>query len=160
MIEIERKFLLKNTNFKKEAFDQHHIKQGFLSTHKKRTVRVRIQDDQAFLTVKGQSSKDGLMRFEWEREIGNKEAENLLKLCKNSIIDKVRYKVKVDNHVFEVDEFFGDNEGLLIAEVELNSIDETFSKPNWLGKEVTGKKKYYNSRLSIKPFKTWKNKLT
>lgn len=156
MIEIERKFLLKNTDFKKEAFEKHRIVQGFLSTHKKRTVRVRLLDDKAYLTVKGKSTNDGLMRFEWEREIDKIEAENLLDLCKNSIIDKMRYKVKVNNHIYEVDEFFGDNEGLLIAEIELKSEDETFTKPDWLGKEVTGKKKYYNSRLSKKPFKTWK----
>lgn len=158
MIEIERKFLLKNEAFKNEAFQKLHIKQGFLSTHKKRTVRVRIQDDQAFLTVKGQSSKDGLMRFEWEREIDKQDAENLLNLCKNSIIDKIRYKVKVGDHTYEVDEFFGDNTGLFLAEIELNSKGETFEKPSWLGKEVTGDKKYYNSRLSEKPFKNWKGK--
>lgn len=156
MIEIERKFLLKNTSFKNEATESHHIKQGFLSTYKRRTVRVRIQDDKAFLTVKGKSTNNGLMRFEWEREIDKQEAENLLDLCKNSIIDKIRYKVKVGNHTYEVDEFFGDNDGLLVAEIELESEDETFIKPEWLGKEVTGKKKYYNSRLSKKPFKTWK----
>lgn len=158
MIEIERKFLLKNTDFKKEAFQKHHIKQGFLSTYKKRIVRVRIQDNKAFITVKGPSSKDGLARFEWEREIEKQEAENLLKLCKNSIIDKIRYKVKVANHIFEIDEFFGDNEGLLIAEIELEHEDESFTKPEWLGKEVTGKKKYYNSRLSKKPFKIWRDR--
>ena len=156
MIEIERKFLLKNTSFKNEATETQHIIQGFLSTDKRRTVRVRIQDDKAFLTVKGKSTNNGLMRFEWEREIDKKEAENLLDLCKSSIIDKIRYKVKVGNHTYEVDEFFGDNDGLLIAEIELESKDETFIKPEWLGKEVTGKKKYYNSRLSKKPFKTWK----
>ena len=155
MIEIERKFLLKNTDFKKEAFNKTRIIQGFLSTQKKRTVRVRIREDKAYLTIKGKSTNNGLMRFEWEREIDKPEAENLLNLCKNSIIDKIRYEVKVDNHVFEVDEFLGANKGLLIAEVELKSEHETFTKPSWLGKEVTGKKKYYNSMLSKNPFKKW-----
>lgn len=156
MIEIERKFLLKNTNFKNEAFNKTRITQGFLSTQKKRTVRVRVRDDKAYLTIKGKSTNNGLMRFEWEREIDKKEAENLLELCKNSIIDKIRYEVKVGSHVFEIDEFFGDNEGLLIAEVELKSEHEAFTKPDWLGQEVTGKKKYYNSMLSKKPFKMWR----
>lgn len=155
MIEIERKFLLKNTNFKTESFSKTRIIQGFLSTQKKRTVRVRIRDEKAYLTIKGKSTNNGLMRFEWEQEIDKQEAENLLNLCKNSIIDKIRYEVKVDSHVFEVDEFCGDNKGLLIAEVELKSEHETFTKPNWLGKEVTGKKKYYNSMLSKQPFNTW-----
>ena len=155
MIEIERKFLLKNTDFKKEAFNKTRIIQGFLSTQKKRTVRVRIREDKAYLTIKGKSTNNGLMRFEWDREIDKPEAENLLNLCKNSIIDKIRYEVKVDNHVFEVDEFLGANKGLLIAEVELKSEHETFTKPSWLGKEVTGKKKYYNSMLSKNPFKKW-----
>ena len=155
MIEIESKFLLKNTDFKKEAFNKTRIIQGFLSTQKKRTVRVRIREDKAYLTIKGKSTNNGLMRFEWEREIDKPEAENLLNLCKNSIIDKIRYEVKVDNHVFEVDEFLGANKGLLIAEVELKSEHETFTKPSWLGKEVTGKKKYYNSMLSKNPFKKW-----
>ena len=156
MVEIERKFLIKSDGFRKEYFKKTHIKQGFLNTHKKRTVRIRIQDDKAFLTVKGKSSKDGLTRFEWEKEITKKEAENLLKLCEKTVIEKIRYEIKVDEHVFEIDEFFGENEGLMIAEIELSFKNETFSKPNWLGREITGKKRYYNSRLSKKPFKAWK----
>ncbi|MBN2869281.1 MAG: CYTH domain-containing protein [Flavobacteriaceae bacterium] len=156
MIEIERKFLVKSNAFKTDAFKQTRIIQGFLSTNKKRTVRVRLKGEQGFLTIKGQSSKNGLSRFEWEKEISKTEADALLKLCKKGIIDKIRYEVKIGNHVFEVDEFFRDNQGLFIAEVELNSEDENFTKPDWLGKEITGDVRYYNSQLSTNPFKNWK----
>jgi CYTH domain-containing protein len=156
MIEIERKFLVTSLAFKNEAIRQTRIIQGFLSTNKKRTVRVRLKGDQGFLTIKGLSSKDGLSRFEWEKEISKLEAESLLTLCKKGVIDKVRYEIQVDNHLFEVDEFFGENTGLIIAEVELNSVNEVFTKPNWLGKEVTGNLKYYNSQLSTNPYKSWK----
>ncbi|WP_397364010.1 CYTH domain-containing protein [Olleya sp. R77988] len=156
MIEIERKFLVTSNAFKTEAFKQTRIVQGFLSTNKKRTVRVRLKGEQGYLTIKGQSSKNGLSRFEWEKEIPKEESNQLLKLCKKGVIDKVRYEIKIDNHTFEVDEFFGNNEGLIIAEVELISENEAFSKPNWLGKEVTGDIKYYNSQLSKHPFKNWK----
>ncbi len=156
MIEMERKFLVTSETYKQRAFKNSRIAQGFLSTNKKRTVRVRLKGDQGFLTIKGQTSKDGLSRFEWEKEIPRNEAESLLKLCKKSVISKVRYEVKVDNHTFEVDEFFDDNEGLVIAEVELESKNESFTKPDWLGKEVTGELKYYNSQLSKHPFKKWK----
>ncbi|SFZ90410.1 CYTH domain-containing protein [Flaviramulus basaltis] len=155
MIEIERKFLVISDIFKKEAFKKSRIIQGFLNSHKKRTVRVRLKDDIGFLTVKGKSSKDGLSRFEWEKEITKQEAEALLQLCESGIIDKIRYEVTIKNHIFEVDEFFGDNQGLVIAEVELEHEKDTFEKPNWLGEEVTGNIKYYNSQLSKKPFKSW-----
>ncbi|MBU2937928.1 CYTH domain-containing protein [Lacinutrix sp. C3R15] len=155
-LEIERKFLVKSTAFKDEAFKQTRIVQGFLSTNKNRTVRVRLKGEQGFLTVKGASSKNGLSRFEWEKEITKTEAESLLQLCKKGVIDKIRYEVKVNNHIFEVDEFFGENQGLIVAEVELQTETETFVKPDWLGKEVTGKIKYYNSQLSSKPFAAWK----
>ena len=156
MIEIERKFLVTSNVFKAEAFKQTKIIQGFLSTNKKRTVRVRLNDDNGCLTIKGGSSKNGLSRFEWEKEISKVEAEALLKLCKKGVIEKVRYQIKAGSHVFEVDEFFGKNKGLIIAEVELSSEKETFTKPNWLGKEVTGDIKYYNSQLSRHPFGLWK----
>ncbi|WP_036227066.1 MULTISPECIES: CYTH domain-containing protein [Mesoflavibacter] len=155
-IEIERKFLVKSQVFKEEAFNKTHIKQGFLSTDKERTVRVRLKGDKGFLTIKGASSNDGLSRFEWEKEIKKEDAEQLFKLCKKGIIDKMRYEVKLGNHIFEIDEFFGDNKGLVLAEVELNNENEIFEKPNWLGEEVTGDIKYYNSQLSNQPFKTWK----
>jgi len=155
MIEIERKFLVKSQAFKDEAFKKTHIKQGFLSTEKERTVRVRLKGEKGFLTIKGASSNDGLSRFEWEKEITKEDAEQLFKLCKQGIIDKVRYEVKLGNHIFEIDEFFGDNEGLLLAEIELNTEDEAFEKPNWLGSEVTGDVRYYNSQLCNQPFNTW-----
>jgi len=155
MIEIERKFLVKNESFKDEAFKQTRIIQGFLSTDPKRTVRVRIKGDLGFLTIKGKGNKTGTSRFEWEKEIPLVEAQALLKLCKKGVIDKTRYEVKVGNHIFEVDEFLGDNEGLVVAEVELSNENEAFTKPNWLGEEVTGETKYYNSQLSKHPFKKW-----
>ncbi|MDX1773086.1 CYTH domain-containing protein [Oceanihabitans sediminis] len=154
-LEIERKFLVKSNVFKAESFKQTRIVQGFLSTNKKRIVRVRLKGEKGFLTIKGESSKNGLSRFEWEKEISKEEAADLLKLCKKGIIDKTRYEVKVDTHTFEVDEFYGDNEGLIIAEVELQSEEECYIKPTWLGKEVTGNKKYYNSQLSENPYKNW-----
>ncbi|WP_283636325.1 CYTH domain-containing protein [Aquaticitalea lipolytica] len=155
MIEIERKFLVTSNNFKEEAFKKTHIIQGFLNTDKERTVRVRLKGDRGFLTVKGLSSDDGLSRFEWETEIPETDAKLLLKLCEKGVIDKVRHEIKADNHTYEVDEFFGDNEGLIIAEIELNHISEIFKKPLWLGEEVTGNEKYYNSQLSKQPYKTW-----
>ncbi|MCH7524778.1 MAG: CYTH domain-containing protein [Bacteroidetes bacterium] len=156
MIEIERKFLVRSKSFKAEAFNKTRIIQGFLNTDKERTVRVRLKGDKGFITVKGKSNNSGLSRFEWEKEISKTDAESLLKLCEKGIIEKIRYEIKVEQHIFEVDEFSGDNEGLIIAEVELNSEDETFIKPDWLGEEVTGQIKYYNSQLSKLPFNTWK----
>lgn len=155
MIEIERKFLVKSNAFKTQAFKQTRIIQGFLSTNKKRTVRVRLKGEQGFLTIKGQSSKSGLSRFEWEKEISKEEAEQLLSICKKGTIDKIRYEVKVGKHVFEVDEFLKKNAGLIVAEVELNSEVESFIKPDWLADEVTGQVKYYNSQLSKLPFEKW-----
>lgn len=155
MIEIERKFLVTSDAYKSEAFKQSRIVQGFLNTHKERTVRVRIQGDKGFITIKGISSSDGLSRFEWEKEISVIECENLLKLCEKGSVEKIRYEVKLGTHIFEVDEFYGNNEGLVIAEIELSNETEAFEKPSWLGKEVTGDKRYYNSQLSKQPFKTW-----
>ena len=129
MIEIERKFLVKSDVFKEQAFKKTRIIQGFLNTNKERTVRIRLKGDKGFLTVKGVSSNNGLSRFEWEKEIMKNEAQALLKLCEPTIIDKERYEVKVKNHTFEIDVFYGDNEGLIIAEVELDSENETFEKP-------------------------------
>jgi CYTH domain-containing protein len=154
-VEIERKFLVNSNAFKKEASKSYTIKQGFLNSHKERTVRVRLKKDKGYLTIKGKSSNDGLSRFEWEKEIPKSEAEALLELCEEGIIDKTRYEVKLGKHTFEIDEFYDDNEGLVIAEVELNSENETFYKPKWLGEEVTGDIKYYNSQLSKKPYKNW-----
>lgn len=155
MVEIERKFLVTSNAFKKQAFKRTRICQGFLNTHKARTVRVRIKDDLGFITIKGKSSEDGLTRFEWEKTIDKTEAEALLKLCEPTLIDKIRYEVTVGAHTFEVDEFFGANKGLIVAEIELQSKKEVFEKPQWLGDEVTGDIKYYNSLLSKHPYNTW-----
>jgi CYTH domain-containing protein len=153
--EIERKFLVLNNNFIKESYKNYTIIQGFLNSHKKRTVRVRITDDKAFLTIKGESNKKGTTRFEWEKEILISEAKQLLNLCENTIIKKTRYLVKVENHIFEIDVFKEKNKGLIIAEIELNNQDEQFIKPDWLSKEVTGDIRYYNSVLSKKPYCLW-----
>lgn len=156
MQEIERKFLVNSEAFKEEAFKSMSIAQGFLNSDKLRTVRVRMTDDEGFLTIKGKSSASGLTRLEWETEIPKEEAKTLLELCEPGQIKKTRFYVNVGQHVFEVDVFHGDNQGLIVAEVELSSEDEGFQKPNWLGKEVTGDIKYYNSMLSKKPYTTWK----
>ncbi len=155
MQEIERKFLVNNEAFKSDAHKRTRIVQGFLNTHPERTVRIRIQGNDGFITVKGKSNNSGLSRFEWEKQISQAEAEELLHLCEPGIIEKTRYEIYSDNHTFEVDDFMGENEGLIIAEIELQSETESFQKPDWLGKEVTGDVKYYNSNLSKNPFKTW-----
>ena len=156
MIEIERKFLVTSEIFKKAATSEQLIKQGFLNTDKQRTVRVRLYGNKGFLTVKGKSNESGASRFEWETEILSSEANALLNICEEGTIVKTRYVIPVGKHLFEVDEFHGDNQGLILAEVELNSEEEHFEKPDWLGKEVTGEINYYNSQLSKNPFKTWK----
>ena len=155
-IEIERKFLVKNDGFKKESFQEMKIIQGYLSSVPEKTVRVRIKGEKGFMTVKGMSNKSGAARFEWEKEISVQDTKDLLKLCEPGIIDKTRYNVKCGDHTFEIDEFYGENEGLTVAEVELSSEDEIFDKPDWLGKEVTGDVKYFNSMLIKNPYKTWK----
>jgi adenylate cyclase len=155
MIEIERKFLTASEAFKKEAFAKNRIAQGYLSSVPERTVRVRIKENKGFLTIKGASNEAGLSRFEWEKEIPIEEAAALLKVCEKGVVEKTRFEVKVGNHIFEVDEFHGENEGLIIAEIELNSEDEPFEKPNWLGDEVTNDSRYYNSYLSNNPFTNW-----
>lgn len=155
MIEIERKFLVISEAYKKEAVKKTRITQGFLSTDPERTVRVRIKGNIGFLTVKGKSNSSGTSRFEWEKEIAIDEAKALLTLCQKGIIDKIRYEVKSNAHVYEIDEFFGDNSGLVVAEIELSSEEECFEKPYWLGVEVTGEVKYYNSQLSKTPFNAW-----
>lgn len=154
MQEIERKFLLRSTaDIKKEARNSSRIVQGYLNSDPERTVRIRIKGEKAFLTIKGISNESGLARFEWEKEISVPEAEALLPLCEPEVIEKVRYEIPFGNHIFEVDEFFGSNEGLVLAEVELTSEDEQFEKPVWLGEEVTGQKEFYNSHLSKHPYK-------
>ncbi|MBT0607061.1 CYTH domain-containing protein [Aequorivita echinoideorum] len=157
MQEIERKFLVTSEAFKNEAHKRTRIVQGFLNTNPERTVRVRIQGSDGFITVKGKANKSGLSRFEWEKQISQAEAEELLHLCEPGIIEKTRYEISFADHTFEVDEFLSENEGLTIAEIELQSENEPFEKPEWLGAEVTGDTKYYNSHLSKNPFKHWKN---
>lgn len=155
MIEIERKFLVIDDSFKEEAFAQNHIAQGYLSSVPERTVRVRIKGDRGYLTIKGVSNNSGMSRFEWEKEIPVAQAKELLLLCEKGVINKMRFEVKRGNHVFEVDEFYGENMGLIVAEIELDSETEIFEKPSWIGKEVTNDKRYYNSCLSKNPYLDW-----
>jgi len=155
-IEIERKFLINNNDYKAESYTSYPIKQGYISTNKNSAVRIRITDKKGFITIKGKSNTSGTSRFEWEKEIPKSDAESLFLLCEKGVIEKVRYLIKQGNHIFEVDEFHGENKGLLIAEIELTEENETFEKPIWLGKEVTGKVAYYNAYLSEHPFKNWK----
>ena len=154
-LEIERKFLVKNDAFKKESYQTTYIKQGFLNSNKERVVRVRIAGDKAYLTIKGKSNNTGTTRFEWEKEISVLEAKELFNLCEPGIIEKNRFLIKNESHTFEVDEFLEDNKGLIIAEIELSKENEKFKIPFWLGKEVTGDEKYYNSNISKLPFKNW-----
>ena len=155
MIEIERKFLVKSEEFKAISFAKNEISQGYLNSNPERTVRVRIKGNQGYLTIKGKGNETGMSRLEWEMGIPVDEARLLLNLCESGVISKVRYEVKFGNHVYEIDEFFGENQGLVIAEIELQSEDEAFEKPDWLGKEVTNNEKYYNSFISKNPFKNW-----
>ncbi len=154
--EVERKFLVTSQEYRVEASNKERIVQAFLNTAPERTVRVRIKGEKGFLTVKGPSTEDGTERFEWETVISIKEAESLLPYCEEGTIEKVRYEVPSENHTFEIDEFMGDNEGLIVAEIELKHKDEPFAKPAWLGKEVTGDVRYYNSNLTKDPYKNWK----
>ncbi|TPD73679.1 CYTH domain-containing protein [Flavobacterium microcysteis] len=155
MLEIERKFLVKSDQFKSLAFTKNHIAQGYLNSHPERTVRIRIKGESGFLTIKGKGNESGVSRFEWETEIPLIEAKHLIQLCEKGVIDKIRYEVQSGSHIFEVDEFFGENEGLVIAEIELKSEDESFEKPDWLGNEVTNDERYYNAFLSHHPYKSW-----
>ena len=155
MIEIERKFLVLNNDFKAESFANHEIIQGYLSTNPERTVRIRIKGNSGYLTIKGSGSESGMSRYEWEKNIDYNEAKELINLCEKGVISKTRFEVKSGKHTFEVDEFYGENQGLIIAEIELESEDEVFEKPNWLGQEVTNDERYYNAYLSQKPFTTW-----
>ena len=152
--EIERKFLVAGDikPFAKQAI---RITQGYLSSVPERTVRVRVKGEKGFITIKGIGSASGASRFEWEKEIPVAEVQDLLQICEPGVIDKTRYLVEAGNHTYEVDEFYGDNEGLVVAEVELAAEDEAFVKPEWLGQEVTGDVKYYNSMLMKNPYKNW-----
>ena len=154
--EIERKFLVKG-EYKHMAQTQHHMVQGYICSTGGRTVRVRIADDKAYLTIKGPSANNGLTRYEWEHEIPVSEARELMGLCEPGMIEKTRYLVPSGTHVFEVDEFFGENSGLVVAEVELRYEDEPFEHPSFLGQEVTGDRRYYNSCLMKHPYSAWKS---
>lgn len=157
-LEIERKFLVKKSmDWKAQADSGTHIKQGYFAAVN--TVRVRTRDDKAYLTIKGPSRNGGMTRYEFEKEITPDEARKLFELCEPGIIDKRRYLVKSGNHTFEVDEFYGENEGLVLAEVELNSEDETFKKPDFIGMEVTGDRRFYNSHMRRNPFRLWRDTL-
>jgi len=158
-LEIERKFLVrKGDAYKSAAFSSTHIRQGYIPADGA-TVRIRTRDDKAYLTIKGRSVNGGMTRYEFEKEISTDEAMSLLKLCKGGVIDKRRWLVRSGNHVFEVDEFFGDNEGLVMAEVELSTEDEPYEKPDFIGYEVTGDRRFYNSHLLSYPFCDWKETL-
>lgn len=153
--EIERKFLVTG-EYKSQAFAHSRIVQGYICSARGRTVRVRLRDGRGYLTIKGASDAAGMSRYEWEKEISREEAEELMKLCEEGVIDKTRYLVRTGSHVFEVDEFYGDNEGLVMAEVELASEDEPFDRPAFIGREVTGDVRYYNSQLMKHPYREWK----
>ncbi|RXR20830.1 CYTH domain-containing protein [Flavobacterium amnicola] len=155
MIEIERKFLVLNNDFKSQATSENRIVQGYLNSNPERTVRVRIKGNKGFLTIKGKGNESGTSRMEWEKEINLQDAEQLLSLCEKGSIDKIRYEIPLGNHTYEVDVFAGENNGLIIAEIELQSEDENFETPSWLGKEVTGNERYYNAYLSNNPYLTW-----
>ena len=154
-LEIERKFLVTGDSYKQQAYACDRIAQGYICRQGGNSVRVRVRGEKGYLTIKGPSLDGGLSRYEWEREIPVSEARELMKLCHGGIIDKCRYLVKCGAHTFEVDEFYGDNEGLVVAEVELGSLSELFECPPFLGREVTGEAKYYNGHLSRFPYKMW-----
>lgn len=156
-MEIERKFLVVSKEYEHEAVSSSQIIQGFLNTDPERTVRIRIRDKEAYLTIKGKSNEAGTIRNEWEIAIGYEMARELLAISEGPVIEKIRYLVPKGDHTFEVDKFYGDNEGLVIAELELEEEDEEYYSPQWLGREVTGEIKYYNSQLSKIPYKEWQD---
>jgi adenylate cyclase len=156
--EIERKFLV-NGEFKKFATKQTRIKQGYLSSVPGRSVRIRINGQKGFITIKGAANKTGLSRYEWEKEIAVTEAVELLEICEPGVIEKIRYYIPYGDFTFEVDEFYGENEGLIVAEIEMKSESDNFERPDWLGNEVTGDRRYFNSMLVKNPFSTWKENL-
>ncbi len=153
-IEIERKFLVKG-EYKPLASSFSRIVQGYICSGRGRTVRVRLRDDKGYLTIKGPSLDGGLSRYEFEKEISKDEALSLLRLCEPGMVDKVRWLVPWEGHTYEVDEFFGENEGLVVAEIELSRPDESFSPAPFLGEEVTGDRRYYNSSLRALPYTKW-----
>ncbi|MDA3891365.1 MAG: CYTH domain-containing protein [Salinivirgaceae bacterium] len=155
-IEIERKFLVTGA-YKHLVVKKFEIKQGYISTDKERVVRIRLKNKMGFITIKGLSDNSGMARMEWEKEIPYNEALGLLELCHKPIIEKVRYIVEHGKHIVEVDEFFGENTGLTLAEIELSDMNEKIVLPQWLGKEVTNDSRYYNSNISKHPYTDWAN---
>lgn len=153
--ETERKFLVKSGAYKDYSYKTTRIKQGYLSSVPERTVRVRVAGDKGWITIKGIGNKKGMSRYEWERKIPKITGEELLKICEPGVIDKTRYTIKIGKQIFEVDEFHGENQGLVVAEIELQDEHEPIPKAVWLGREITGNKKYYNSMLVKKPFTKW-----
>ena len=153
--EIERKYLVLDDSYKHEAYASSHVCQGYLCSDRGKTVRIRLRDDRAYITIKGPSLDGGLSRYEFEQEIPFEDGEKLMTLCQEGLIDKTRWLVKSGEHTFEVDEFHGDNEGLVIAEVELNNPDEKPVIPHFIGKEVTGDRRYYNAQLCVNPYCHW-----
>ena len=153
--EIERKFLVKDESYKNLARSSSRISQGYICSARGKTVRVRIRGEKGYLTIKGPADMSGMSRYEWEKEIPLSEAEELMKLCEPGIIDKRRYIVEHGGHKWEVDEFYGDNEGLTVAEVELKDENEVVELPEFIKEEVTGQVKYYNSFLTRTPYKRW-----
>lgn len=154
-IEIERKFLVTDDSYKRLAVSHRRMVQGYICSAHGRTVRVRLCDGGAFLTIKGPTADGGLSRYEFEKEITLDEGLSLLRLCEPGIVEKNRWLVPCGRHTFEVDEFLGDNEGLVVAEVELAATDEEYAKPAFIGREVTGEERYYNSQLRVRPYRTW-----
>ena len=155
-IEIERKFLVKNDSFKAFAEQTILIEQGYLAGEGDGVVRVRVTGENAVITIKSGNAENGIARYEWEYPVPVEDACEMMKMCGSGIIRKTRYVVPAGKHVFEVDVFHGDNEGVVIAEVELSAEDEIFDHPDWLGAEVTMKKCYYNAFLARHPYKEWK----
>jgi len=153
--EIERKFLVRGMEFIPEATESTEIVQGYLCSVPERTVRVRKQGDRAYITIKGKAGDSGIERYEWEKEISVEEAGELLELCAPFPVEKTRHLVHYMGHLFEVDVFHGENDGLVMAEIELNAVDESFERPPWLGDEVSHDPRYYNAYLSVKPFRRW-----
>ena len=153
--EIERKFLVADDSYRRLAYKKSRIEQGYICSARGKTVRIRIRDDKGYITIKGPSNASGTSRYEWEQEIPLGDAEELMALCEPGRIEKVRYLVDFANHTFEVDEFHGENEGLIVAEVELESEAEQVEFPSFVGEEVTGQTKYYNSFLMKQPYTMW-----
>ena len=158
-MEIERKFLVKrDDSFRQMVESSSHIAQGYMAVQGA-TVRIRLRDERAYLTIKGPSIDGGISRYEFEREIPVADAQQMLTLCKGGLVEKIRHLVPYHGHTFEVDEFLGSNEGLLFCEVELQSPDEPFDKPPFLGPEVTGNRHFYNKGLLADPYPNWRDTL-